>query len=111
MTNKKLKQAKKSLYEILDKYTGERPPYDEMYKWLEKYHVHVPSQRSSIVRYGVAVENAYKFLQREMMFNACVSAKWSCIFAATAAVVATLGVLVGLYTSFFKMIILMLKGI
>jgi len=27
-------------------------------------------------------------LQREMMFNACVSAKWSCLFAAVASIVA-----------------------
>ncbi len=111
MTNKKLKQAKINFYDILNKHTKEVPQYEPLKKWLNKYQVYVPSRDSSIVWWGVAVENAHRFLQTEMMFNACVSSKQSCKWAAIAATVAAIGVIAGWYTYLFKMIILMFKGI
>jgi len=37
--------------------------------------------------------NIHTYLQSEMMFNACVFAKWSCFWAAVAAIVACIGVI------------------
>lgn len=106
MTNKELKQAKENFYGILNKHTEEVPQYEPLKKWLKKYHVYVPSRDSSIVWWGVAVEQAHKFLQTEMMFNACVFAKQSCICAAIAASIALLATIAAWIT-----VLIMLKGV
>jgi hypothetical protein len=42
---------------------------------------------------GELTNNINNTLQTKMMFNACVSAKWSCFFAAVAAIVACISVI------------------
>ncbi len=90
MTNKEIKQAREDLCNILKPYTNEVQQYDQMEEWLNKYDVYVSRRRdeSGVVWWEMAVENAHRFLQTEMMFNACISAKQSCIWAAVAATAA-----------------------
>ncbi len=108
MTNKQLKQAREDLCDILKPHTNEVQQYDRMEEWLKKYGVYVYRIRteSSIVWWGVAVEQAHRFLQTEMMFNACVSAKRSCICAAIAAFIALMATIAAWITVY-----LTLKGI
>lgn len=44
--------------------------------------------------YKEIYRNVHCALQTEEMFNACVFAKWSCLFAAIAAIVACIGVVI-----------------
>lgn len=115
MTNKELKQAKKDLCDILKTPTKRELQHDQLEEWLTKYGVYHRKSESieegGVVWWREAVENAHRFLQTEMMFNACVSSKQSCKWAAIAATVAAIGVIAGWYTYLFKMIILMFKGI
>ena len=92
MTNKELKQAKKDLCDILKTPTKRELQHNQLEEWLTKYGVY-HRQSESIEEGGVvwwreAIENAHRFLQTEMMFNACVSAKSSCRWAAVAAIAA-----------------------
>jgi hypothetical protein len=40
-----------------------------------------------------SIRNVYLMLHTEMMFNACISSKWACIWAVSAAIVAALGMI------------------
>jgi len=42
---------------------------------------------------GELINNIHNTLQTKMMLNACVFAKWSCLFAAVAAIVACISVI------------------
>jgi hypothetical protein len=77
---------------------------DEMITFAEKEQF--PFQQTNILLEKCAgyetickeiQDNILYKLQTEMMFNACVSAKWSCFFAAVAAVAACISVLLVLF--------------
>lgn len=105
MINKQLKQAREDLCAILKRHTRAQQ-HDQMEEWLTKYGVY--HRRSESVGDGVvwwreAVENAHRFLQTEMMFNACVSAKRSCICAAIAASIALLATIAAWITVYLTL--------
>ncbi len=112
MTNKEIEQAEKDLSEIeANPDVGpRRTAAINLAKELRVslYDSHKPGTNAPT---PVIVENIYRFLQTKMMFNACVSARSSCKWAAIAAIVASLGVLASWHAYLFKMIILMIKGI
>ena len=97
MTDKEIKQAVKELCDILKlKPTIEfEKSHGQLEEWLTRYGVYHRKSESvndGVVWWREAVENAYRFLQTQMMLNACVSAKRSCFWAAIAAIAACVGV-------------------
>ena len=99
MTDKEIKQAEKELCDIL-KLKPEREVeenHDQMEEWLTRYgayHRQAESVADGTVWWREAVENAHRFLQTQMMLNACVSAKRSCFWAAVAAIAACISIVV-----------------
>jgi len=110
MTNKELKKARKDLRDILKLPRKSIQEHDRMEEWLKKYGVYHRRSESieegGVVWWREAVEYAHRFLQTEMMFNACVSAKQSCKWAAVAATVALIAAVAAWFTVW-----LMLKGV
>lgn len=51
------------------------------------------NQKKDIIQLNASIHDV---LQTEMMFNACVFAKWSCFFAAVAAIVACASVVLNM---------------
>ncbi len=93
MTNREIKKYKQKL-----RYIGTLEQ-EEQRKQLEALSEEIGA--SVYWKYGEMGEgeyvnsirdNIYMVLQTEMMLNACVSAKWSCLFAAIAAIVACISV-------------------
>jgi len=100
MTNEEIRSIKQKVYEIqtappsgeqlqriedIAKRTGASLP-----EWL---HTQDPTSRKNI---NFIAKNIHTVLQTEMMFNACVSAKWSCLFAAIASIVACVSIILTL---------------
>jgi hypothetical protein len=90
---KRIRQYK----EVLQK--ANNKPWPEIEKELtgisEKLSVKLPNGLSDRQREALVQLNAgiHDMLQTEMMLNACVYAKWSCICAAVAAIVACISVI------------------
>lgn len=113
MTNKEFEQAEKELSGIEKMLTTEEIEiYDELRgpleKFAEKYGMHKVSKFDISINEWVEqmFERAHTFLQTKMMLNACVSAKRSCRWAATAATIAILSL-----PAFWITVYLTLKGI
>jgi len=111
MKNKEIGQAEKGLSDI-EKMTDEVQQHERLKIWIKKYGVYVSILPTShLIWNQEAFSRAHTFLQTKMMLNACTTAGSSCKWAAIAATVAALGVILGCYTYLFKMIILMFKSI
>ena len=114
--NKEIEQAEKELHKIEEEPSPELR-FEPMKEWTKKYGAHHSpppsySQPEKMVEWvRDTLEIAHRFLQTKMMVNACTTARSSCKWAAIAATVAAIGVVLGCYTYLFKMIILMFKSI
>jgi hypothetical protein len=113
MNNKEIKQAEKELLEIESK---SRPEQAMPLKCvLEKYGIH-GSDMSGLTGdkwIRESFKSAYIWLQTQTMINACITAKWSCLWAAIAAGAALLAViisLVGTLASWISVLIMFMKG-
>jgi hypothetical protein len=97
MTNKEIKQAEKDLSAISKLSFDDQP--DKLLELGRKIGINPPhnpnNQRQGQVIYMTQAINS--FLQTKMMLNACVSAKWSCFWAAIAAIASCISVLLVLF--------------
>ena len=88
MTDKELREIKQKVRDI------NKGPETEVERELRKIAKEIgavePEAHTWVEQLNRAI---HAVLQTEMMSNACVSAKWSCIFAAIAAAVAFLSML------------------
>jgi len=111
MKNKEIEQAEKELSEI-EKMLP-RKAEQPLKKFFEKYGIHqvILAGQGGTKWIEQMFSYAHTFLQTKMMLNACTTARSSCKWAAVAATVAALGVILGFYTYLFKMIILLFKSI
>jgi hypothetical protein len=60
---------------------------------------------------GIIIDRIYRYLQTQMMLNACISAKRSCKWAAIAAGIAAIGVIASWYIFLFKLLWQIFNGI
>ncbi len=110
--NKKtIEQAEKELSEI-EKLPREKQ-YEPLKEWIDKYGVSVffKYSPSDNLWKKEALENAHRFIQTKMMLNACNFTKLACKWAAIAAIVAAIGVILSWSVFLHKMIFQILKGI
>ena len=105
MTNKNIEQAEKELCEI-----AKLKKCGELKEWLDKYGVSYSAYSNNETWFLRGFENAHRFLQTKMMFNACISASESgelakqpcglakkcCFWAAVAAIAACISVVLTL---------------
>jgi hypothetical protein len=101
MTDSEIKKAEKELFDILKQKSTKKATesHDLLEDWLTRYgayHRKAEAIEDGAVWWGEAVENAYRFLQTQMMLNACVSAKRSCFWAAVAAIAALVSIILNL---------------
>jgi hypothetical protein len=98
MTNKEIEEIKQKLYEI-QKTPGNEEQLKRIVAIAKRIGASIPPYllnneeiptRNNI---NFVTSNIHIVLQTEMMFNACVSAKWSCFFAAFAAIAACISVI------------------
>lgn len=111
MKNKEIEQAEKELSEIEKMPPGKAEA--EIIRFLKENGIHQIRKKSQDQAEWIEqmFRYAHTFLQTKMMLNACTTARSSCKWAAIAATVAALGVVLGCYTYLFKMIILIFKSI
>ena len=97
MTNREIKKAEKDLSDILRLNFDEQPnKLIELGRNIGINPPHNPDNyRQGQVIYMTQAINS--FLQSKMMLNACVLAKWSCFWAAIAAIAACISVLLVLF--------------
>jgi hypothetical protein len=116
MNNKKIEQAEKELLEIEAKPLSEQKELLQSY--LKKYRIHGYEKlqdpnagETPSIREGF--KSGHTWLQTQTMINTCITAKWSCFWAAIAAVAALLAViisLVGTLASWVSVLIMSMKG-
>jgi hypothetical protein len=98
MTNKEIRKYKQKQRDALSKET-----YTEIQELLKsiakELRVKLPDGMPEIQRNHILQINStiYDAIQTEEMFNACVSAKWSCFWAAIAAIASCISVLLVLF--------------
>jgi hypothetical protein len=54
------------------------------------------NQETGEIDIGLAIQNIYNYLQTEMMSDSCNKAKWACFWAAVAAIVACVSIILTL---------------
>ena len=88
MTN--IKELKKILSEI------EKAPIsagcEELTKIMQKAEMLMPTGGMDSIK-DKCIKSLHTSIQTEMMIKACIYAKWSCFFAALAAIVACIGII------------------
>lgn len=97
MTLKEIKKIKQELYEILKKETTSHKKFEQLRDLAGKTNAPIPPGIHSdfpIDAINAITHNIHNILQTEMMFNACTSAKRSCMWAAIAAIVSLVILLV-----------------
>jgi hypothetical protein len=87
MTNKEIKKIKQELCEIHKKEGNNQKKWEQLIALAGRLNVPIPPGYSQfpIDSINAITQNIHTALQTEMMFNACVFAKWSCFCAAVAA--------------------------
>ena len=90
MTNRKIEGYKKKLVKIGDLSGAERS--SGLRDLAKKLGVFILSDND--VDTHTLYQNIHTYLQTEMMLNACISAKRSCIWAAIAAIAACISIVV-----------------
>ena len=96
MKNREIRRAKQKLYEILNKECRNAERWDQLVALAQELNAPVPSGLHSEFptdSINAITLNIHTVLQTEMMLNACVSAKRSCFWAAVAAIVACISVI------------------
>ena len=103
MTNREIEKNKQELYEIqrIPERTKQLEPIRTLAKRVNAPIPLMPSdmhrEDSEIDFINEITRNIHTVLQSEMMFNACTSAKRSCFWAAVAAIVACISVILVLF--------------
>jgi hypothetical protein len=95
MTNADIEKKKQQLYNILKKGCT-KEVLNELRDLAHSINAPVPAsydQGHTMEDINAITRNIHITLQTEEMFNACVFAKWSCLFAAVAAIVACISVI------------------
>lgn len=86
----RIKELKKVLSEI------ERAPISvgcgELKKIMQKAKTPMPEAGMDSIK-DKCIKSLHTTIQTEMMIKACIYAKWSCFFAALAAIVACIGII------------------
>ena len=85
MRNKEIKKIKEEIRKANEEPFRERTP--KLREIAVKIGAIVPNSPTEIVEVN---RDIHSVLQTELMYNACVCAKWSCFWAAVAATVALL---------------------
>ena len=99
MTNKTIEQKKQELYSILKKGCT-KEVMNELRDLANSINAPIPASYNDghdMERINDITRNIHITLQTEEMFNACVFAKWSCFWAAIAAIAACISVVLVLF--------------
>ena len=99
MTNKEIKKAKQELYRILKEGDPDQQKVNKLRDLAGKLNAPIPVEGSWMAFVDKITRNIHIVLQTEEMFNACVFAKWSCLWAAVAAIAACISVILFLFLS------------
>jgi hypothetical protein len=94
MTNREIKEAKQGLSKT-SKIENENDKWIQLVALAQKLNAPIPPRGAPGFLHGAIndiTRNIHITLQTEEMFNACVFAKLSCLFAAVAAIVACVSV-------------------
>jgi hypothetical protein len=107
MTNTEIQQAKQELYKI-QKEVEIKKKYEQIKKLASRVGAYI-HPRHTQAQEEFVTEMAYKIhvvLQTEMMLNACVSAKQSCFWAAIAAILAGISIILTTILAFVRVLLL-----
>jgi hypothetical protein len=99
MTNKEIEKFKQELYEIqrISESPQQLEPIKALAKRIGAPIPHWLTERGQPEFINEIIRHIHIVLQTEEMFNACVFAKWSCLFAAIAAIAACISIVLVLF--------------
>jgi hypothetical protein len=94
MTNKEIEKFKQEWYRIMKEENPDLQKGEQLKALAGKLNAPIPVESLWAAFVDKITRNIHITLQTEEMFNACIFAKWSCIYAAVAAIVACISIII-----------------